>query len=203
MSKNPDMQESTAWAVATQQSHAAGKSPKGYGTSEGRSEAKQKFDKPKKEYMQTANPKLASAIDGYSLAVFSGFSSEMQKIGGRFGEAAKTFGHYLMGGPKKDLVAQVALPQNRLAKKLGNKPGFVTAHIPGAGPRTGGGISAIRNPTTREDALKVVGARGTAGAATLGLGAAASKHHQQSHNKQLEEAYMSGAKDMYAQGQGK
>src|SRR5690349_15766876 len=114
MSKNPDMQESTAWAVATQQAHAAGKSPKGYGTSEGRREAKQKFDKPKKDYVQTANPKLASAVDGYSLAIFSGFSDEMQKIAGRFGEAAKTFGHYLMGGPKKDLITQVALPQNRL-----------------------------------------------------------------------------------------
>jgi len=196
------MQESTAWAVATQQAHASGKSPKGYGTSEGRNEAKQKFDKPKKDYVQTANPKLASAIDGYSLATFSGFSDEMQKIAGRIGEMARTFGHYLAGGPKKDLIAQVALPQGRLASKLGNKPEFMTAHIPGAGPRVGGGIDAIRNPATREDALKVVGARGATGAAALGLGATASKQHQQRHNKQLEKAYLAGAKDMYAQSQG-
>lgn len=197
------MQESTAWAVATQQAHATGKSPKGYGTSKGRQEAKQKFDKPKKDYVQTANSKLASAVDGYSLAVFSGFSNEMQKIAGRFGEAMSTFGHYLMGGPKKDLVTAVELPQHALAKRLGTKPKSMIAHIPGAGPRVGGGIDALRNPNTREDAMKVIGARGATGTAALGLGAAASKHHQESNNKRLEEAYMSGAKDMYAQGQGK
>lgn len=153
--------------------------------------------------MKTANSNLANAVDGYSLAVFSGFSNEMQKIAGRFGEAAKTFGHYLMGGPKKDLVAAVELPQHALAKRLGNKPKSMVAHIPGAGPRVGGGIEALRNPNTRTDAMKVVGARSAAGAAVLGTGAVASKHHQESHNKQLEEAYMSGAKDMYAQGQGK
>lgn len=203
MSKNPDMQESTAWAVATQQAYAAGKSPKGYGTPQGRHEAKAKFDKPKKDYVQTANPKVASAVDGYSLAMFSSFSDEMQKIGGSVGEAIKTFGHYLAGGHKKDLITQVALPQGRLAKKLGNKPEFMTAHIPGAGPRVGGGIEAIRNPATREEALKVVGARGLAGAGVVGTGMAASKHHQQRANQRLEEAYMAGAKDMLAQSPGK
>lgn len=44
--KNPDMAESTAWAVATQQSHALGKSPKGYGTEQGRETAKAKYKTP-------------------------------------------------------------------------------------------------------------------------------------------------------------
>lgn len=46
LSKNPNMNKSMAFAVATQQSHALGKSPKGYGTAEGRSKAKAKFDTP-------------------------------------------------------------------------------------------------------------------------------------------------------------
>jgi hypothetical protein len=40
------MPESESWAIATQQSHALGKSPKGYGTSEGRHTAKAKYDTP-------------------------------------------------------------------------------------------------------------------------------------------------------------
>lgn len=56
LAKNPSMKKSTAFAIATQQAHATGKSPKGYGTSEGKREAKKKFDKPKKEYVKTPNP---------------------------------------------------------------------------------------------------------------------------------------------------
>jgi len=46
MAKNPEMAKSTAFAVATQQSHALGKSPKGYGTVEGKAKAKAKFKTP-------------------------------------------------------------------------------------------------------------------------------------------------------------
>lgn len=45
-SKNPSMDESTAFAIATQQAHSLGKSPKGYGTAEGRQVAKSKYDTP-------------------------------------------------------------------------------------------------------------------------------------------------------------
>ena len=54
--KNPKMRKSTAFAIATQQSHRLGKSPKGYGTAEGKREAKAKYDAPKKEYVKTPNP---------------------------------------------------------------------------------------------------------------------------------------------------
>lgn len=147
--------------------------------------------------MQTSN------VDGYSLAIFSGFSDEMQKIAGRFGEAVRTFGHYLAGGPKTDLITEIPLPQHRLSKMLGDKPKLFKAHIPGEGPRVGGGLSAIKNPETREDALKVVGARTAAGAGLVGTGMAASKHHKEHSNQQLEEAYMSGARDMLSQSPGK
>jgi uncharacterized protein DUF5661 len=46
LSKNPSMPKSEAFAIATQQMHALGKSPKGYGTAEGRREAKVKYDTP-------------------------------------------------------------------------------------------------------------------------------------------------------------
>lgn len=56
LAKNPDMPESEAFAIATQQSHALGKSPKGYGTAEGRQEAREKYDEPRKHYEQKADP---------------------------------------------------------------------------------------------------------------------------------------------------
>lgn len=46
LSKNPSMQKSTAFAIATQQSHALGKTPKGYGTKKGKEVAKNKYDTP-------------------------------------------------------------------------------------------------------------------------------------------------------------
>lgn len=44
--RNPSMPESMAWGVATQQAHALGKSPKSYGTAEGRAVAKAKYKTP-------------------------------------------------------------------------------------------------------------------------------------------------------------
>lgn len=144
--------------------------------------------------MKTAS----AAIDGYSLALFAGFSDEMEKIAGRAGEIAKTLGHYLAGGAKTDAV--VHLPQGAISKALRMKPKTMVAA--GMGPRVGSGIEALKNPATRIEAAKVLGARAGVGAAALGTGAAASQHHHQTENKQLEEAYLSGARDMFAQGQG-
>ena len=53
--KNPSMPEGEAWAIATQQSHAVGKSPKEYGTAEGRHEAKSKYKTPNDD-KKTADP---------------------------------------------------------------------------------------------------------------------------------------------------
>lgn len=60
--KNPDMPESEAWAIATQQSHAGGHTPKGYGTVAGRREARKKYDGPRSSYQKTAGlPEAAIA----------------------------------------------------------------------------------------------------------------------------------------------
>ncbi len=53
--KNPSMPESEAFAIATQQAHATGESPKGYGTSKGRHEAKEKYKTPSDD-KKTADP---------------------------------------------------------------------------------------------------------------------------------------------------
>lgn len=55
LAKNPDMPKSEAFAIATQQGHALGKNPKGYGTERGRRVAKRKFDTPKDD-VKKANP---------------------------------------------------------------------------------------------------------------------------------------------------
>ena len=54
----PERGKQIAYAIATQQAHKLGKTPKkkgGYGTASGRSEAKAKYDKPAKEYRKTAS----------------------------------------------------------------------------------------------------------------------------------------------------
>jgi len=62
LAKNPSMPKSEAFAIATQQSHALGKTPKSYGTAEGKSVAKEKYDTPGDD-KRTANPgKLKSSV---------------------------------------------------------------------------------------------------------------------------------------------
>jgi hypothetical protein len=54
----PDRGKQVAYAIATQQAHKLGKTPKvkgGYGTPTGRREAKTKFDQPRKAYQKTAS----------------------------------------------------------------------------------------------------------------------------------------------------
>lgn len=61
MDRNPNMSESEAWAIATQQSHALGKSPKGYGTDEGKSVAKEKYSTPSDDEKR-ANPDILKKL---------------------------------------------------------------------------------------------------------------------------------------------
>lgn len=86
--KNPSMPEGEAWAIATQQSHAVGKSPKGYGTAEGRHKAKSKYKTPSDD-KKTADPghrgekssiKTAGIDSPLPAALLEGFSDEIKKI---------------------------------------------------------------------------------------------------------------------------
>lgn len=74
------MKEETAFALATQQSYATGKAPKGFGTTEGKREAEQKYDEPQRDYEQKANPSSKAKTSGISLVLLKGFSEELQKI---------------------------------------------------------------------------------------------------------------------------
>jgi hypothetical protein len=62
------MDESEAFAIATQQAHALGKAPKGYGTTEGRAEAHRKYRTPQDDQ------KTASAY------MWAAFFSEIEKL---------------------------------------------------------------------------------------------------------------------------
>lgn len=62
MEESPGTPKSMAYAVATQQGHKVGKSPKGFRTSQGVREAKSKFRLPKKEYQKTAGAKRTLRI---------------------------------------------------------------------------------------------------------------------------------------------
>ena len=57
LSKNPGMDESTAWALATDQFYATKKAPKSFGTAKGRRKAKKKYKKLPNVYEQKAKPK--------------------------------------------------------------------------------------------------------------------------------------------------
>lgn len=76
---NPSMPESEAFAIATQQAHATGHTPKGYGTSEGKSTAKSKYPKGS-TYEQTANPSHKSKSSSADMAMWVGFRDELAKI---------------------------------------------------------------------------------------------------------------------------
>lgn len=74
LAKNPAMGKGQAFAIATEQSHATGHTPKGYGTASAKHEAKAKYDEPKKEYEQKSDPgavgkKLERAEDRGAVAI--------------------------------------------------------------------------------------------------------------------------------------
>jgi len=62
MAKNPSMPKGQAFAIATQQSHALGKSPKSYGTIEGRTKAKEKYKTPSDD-QKKANPLVKAGAE--------------------------------------------------------------------------------------------------------------------------------------------
>lgn len=91
LAKNKDATKQMAFALATQQAHALGKSPKGYGTDEGRSKAKAKYDTPSDD-KKTANP---GGLKTKKLAHVPTFLEELLK------EAAENIGQWWeqIGGP--------------------------------------------------------------------------------------------------------
>lgn len=84
------MSESQAWAIATQQSHASGNSPKGYGTKEGRKKAKEKYHHKPSSYEQAADPSSKDKSSGIDVSLLKGFSDELSKIAAQVGLGLRT-----------------------------------------------------------------------------------------------------------------
>lgn len=78
--ENPSMPESEAWAIATQQSHSTGHSPKGYGTAEGHDKAKKKYKTPDDDMQQAAPKSKVAGVSLFSSALVGGFCDELENI---------------------------------------------------------------------------------------------------------------------------
>ena len=115
------MDESEAFAIATQQAHAVGKSPKGYGTSEGRAEAHRRYRTPQDDQ------KTASAY------MWDAFFSEIEKIAA-FMPAKGGVAAFLKSGPS-------ALKAPSEAK--------IFAKMTRTAPLNSTGIKGAPNPTHR------------------------------------------------------
>ena len=145
LAKNPSMPKGEAFAIATQQSHAVGKSPKGYGTEQGRATAKAKFDTPKDD-KKTANPgqlrspkmekkaspmllacmdelqKIAAEKDSGWLDAIGEGLSKINRGGAFTGGTSKT-------GPSKGFLEY---QKQQAAKRGGIKPGMPSINPPRA-----------------------------------------------------------------------
>lgn len=117
LAKNPSMGKSQAFAIATQQSHRLGKSPKGYGTAGGKREAEAKYDKPKKEYVKTDNPgKLESPKMAMKVAhiLFTRGRRQMEVSGFVKSGGMGTLSSSMPKAPK--LPSGVLTPEKKLKK---------------------------------------------------------------------------------------
>lgn len=120
LAKNPSMPKSQAFALATQQSHALGKSPKGYGTEQGRETAKAKYKTPGDD-KKKANPgNLKSEKMAMDAITMHAFSDELQKIKeAGFLDSVKRIAMTDVGGPKGILQPAGQIAQNAKVKKPG------------------------------------------------------------------------------------
>lgn len=85
LAKNPSMPKSEAFAIASQQTHALGKGPKGWGTAEGKATAKKKYDTPKNDEHRAnpgglESPKMEKKEAGLLEVVKTAMLDELQKI---------------------------------------------------------------------------------------------------------------------------
>ncbi|MHC4180572.1 MAG: hypothetical protein ACYSWU_23985 [Planctomycetota bacterium] len=110
--KNPEMEESTSFAIATQQAHKVGKSPKGFRTAGGMREAKAKMTGPVKEYRKTA--------------ALAGFFDEMEKDAGLKMKALKFLAGYLiakklfgLGQPKEKKMSKGEMRAMQMGMQMG------------------------------------------------------------------------------------
>jgi hypothetical protein len=117
LAKNPSMPKSEAFAIATQQSHAVGKSPKGYGTAQGRETAHEKYKTPGDD-KKTANPgKLSSpkmekkGMDPGLMSSLKGVAGAGPRLGGQLTNAGQPLSR-LASTQVKSMAQRGTLLQN-------------------------------------------------------------------------------------------
>lgn len=135
LAKNPSMPKSEAFAIATQQMHAGGHGPKGYGTVEGRRTAKAKFSTPKDDQQRSnpgglESPKMKQASVGRALVLL------MNKLGFAQGFQNSAFaGQPAQNGPGMKAQSQqppfVAPPLAVKAAGVGVGSGMTTSQYSG------------------------------------------------------------------------
>jgi hypothetical protein len=126
LAKNPKMTKSQAFAISTQQGHKLGKNPKGYGTKRGKRAARKKYDKPRKEYVKTPNPK---GLESPKMAsVYTAMTDELWQEAKRKEAADLTDNPYLLDkmhvSPKvRPRRAEAPEPKHRVKLALQQPPG--------------------------------------------------------------------------------
>ena len=123
LQKNPEMEKGEAFAIATQQAHALGKTPQGYGTSEGRRTAQRKYRSPS-DYQKTAEAYMWSA-----------FFDELEKTAGPFtplARAATGLGSTFKNG----LTGVMSGTQKLMNKGIQSARGAFPRAMPGHGVAT-------------------------------------------------------------------
>lgn len=143
LSKNPEMDKGEAFAIATQQAHALGKTPSGYGTSAGRREAKAKYRTP------SDDQKTASVM-------WSAFFSELEKEGMAIPKLPTAFKLPAASVPKMPKI-QGRVGSTRLTP---HAPPATPGHMPQAPAPTTSTISTVPGSTTAPTARSVGGSGG-------------------------------------------
>ena len=134
------MPEGESFAIATQQAHATGHSPKGYGTAEGRHEAKEKYTTPGDDE-QKASPKSKTAgiTTPFSSALVGGFFDELEKIAGLLPMPENSLSEIKTPSPKPAST-------NPLKKTISaySQPKTLAPTSPSAGAQPTSGAPAVR-----------------------------------------------------------
>lgn len=130
--KNPSMPESEAFAIATQQSHALGKTPKGYGTAKGKRVAKAKYDTPEDDVKTAFAERMLPGTERYyserMLSVLQGMAPRVwTPEGGEIDKLAQV--SFPVGHPGASLFST-----NKPAL-LPRKPGLPARPPVGAAPK--------------------------------------------------------------------
>lgn len=113
------MPEGESWAIATQQAHATGHSPKGYGTAEGKHKAKEKYDTPGDDEQQAApKSKTAGVTVPFSSAFVAGFCDEMCKIAGLLPQPDNALSQMKSQSPKPTVGPKKVVPTYSQPKTL-------------------------------------------------------------------------------------